>query len=156
MVSGIGGMNPSAMWQDLLKRTDADGDGKISKNEFEAHKPKDGRGPNGGDMFDKADTDGDGYITQDENAAFASSMKPPSPSAMFNRADADGDGQLTKDELGTMAPKDGKGPSTDQAFSDMDTNQDGVVSKAEYEAFMQKMQQNAPSQTEDSTVSAMA
>jgi Ca2+-binding EF-hand superfamily protein len=156
MVSGIGGTNTSAIWQDLLKKADTDDDGKISKNEFAASKPKNGQGSGSNDMFGKIDTDGDGYITQDENASFISSMKPPSSSEMFSRSDANGDGQLTKDELSAMAPEDGKGPNTDQVFSSMDTDQDGVVSKAEYDAFMQKMRQSAPDQAEDSTVSAMA
>jgi Ca2+-binding EF-hand superfamily protein len=156
MISGIGGVSATEMWQALLKKADTNGDGAISKSEFGAIKPKDGPGPDGEDMFSKIDSNGDGYITQDENAAFISSMKPPSASQMFSQADTNGDGQLTKEELSAVAPKDGKGPSTDQVFSQMDTNKDGVVSQAEYQAFMEKMEQNAPDQTDGSTVSALA
>ncbi len=156
MVSGISGsgMDASAMWQSLLQRADADGDGKISKTEFESAKPKDGKGPSVDDIFSKIDTNGDGTITEDENAVFISSMQapPPPPSAeeMFARADTDGDGKVSKAEFSAMAPTGGSSPSqdtdTDTVFDEMDTNQDGFVSQVEFAAAMEKMMQQMQAQ----------
>jgi hypothetical protein len=156
MVSGISGsgMDASAMWQRLLQKADANGDGKISKTEFESAKPKDGTGPGVEDIFSKIDTNGDGTITEDENAVFISSMQapppPPSPEEMFTKADTDGDGKLSKAEFSAMAPKGGSSPSqetdTDTVFDEMDTNQDGFVSQAEFTAAMDKMMQKMQSQ----------
>ena len=52
----------------------------------------------------------------------------------FKKADADGDGNITKDELSAALPKNGKGPSVDQIFARVDTNQDGVIDQSEQTA----------------------
>jgi Ca2+-binding EF-hand superfamily protein len=173
MVSGVNGlgMSASAMWESLLQRADTSGDGKISKEEFAANKPKDGQGPSVDDIFSKIDTNGDGYITEDENAVFISSMQamqPPSPEEMFKQADTNGDGQLSKAEFTAMAPQGGKGPhatadktetddtSTDTVFDEMDTNQDGYISQTEYAAAIMKMMQNSPLQSAEDTLSTLA
>jgi Ca2+-binding EF-hand superfamily protein len=165
MVSGISGcgMNASAMWQDLLQRADTDGDGKISKKEFEASKPKDGKGPAAEDLFSKIDTNGDGFITEDENAVFISSMQPPqppSPEEMFAKADTNGDGELSKAEFAAMVPKKGGSSNsqtdTQKIFDEMDTNQDGVVSEAEFMAAMEKRTQNGPPLPEDNDAATLA
>jgi Ca2+-binding EF-hand superfamily protein len=173
MVSGISGlgMSTTQMWQDLLQRADSDGDGRISKDEFAADKPQDrqGRGPAAEDIFTKMDADGDGYVTEEESTSFLESMqamsaqamslqamKPPSPDDMFEEADADGNGELTEDELAAVAPKDGSGPSTGEVFSSMDTNEDGVVSPAEFAAAMAKMMHSSQALAQQSTLSVLA
>jgi Ca2+-binding EF-hand superfamily protein len=146
MVSGISGggqtgLDASALWQDLLKRADQDGDGKISKEEMEASMPQKGRGPSVDEIFSKIDTNGDGYIEESENATWVQNMpkeKPPDPAEMFQKADKDGDGKITKAEFKAAAPKGVSESTVDKVFDSMDTNQDGVVSAEEYAAAMQK------------------
>jgi Ca2+-binding EF-hand superfamily protein len=53
---------------DILKKMDTDGDGKISKAEFIANGPRGAKqgGPSAEEIFNKIDTDGDGAITKEE------------------------------------------------------------------------------------------
>jgi type VI protein secretion system component VasK len=73
----------------LFKRTDANGDGKITKDELTTalenspQKAKGGNGPSADDLFSKLDADGDGAITETEQAAGLAEMEskhggPPS------------------------------------------------------------------------------
>ena len=73
----------------MMQRIDADGDGKISLEEFKA--PHEQR-------FAVLDADGDGYITLEEFSARRM--------ARFAERDADGNGILEGDEL----PQRGEGP----------------------------------------------
>jgi Ca2+-binding EF-hand superfamily protein len=59
----------------------------------------------------------------------------------FKKIDQDGDGKITKDELKAALPRDGRGPSVDDIFSKVDTNQDGVIDQAEDKAAVQQMRQ---------------
>lgn len=52
----------------------------------------------------------------------------------FQKIDQDGDGKITKDELTAAKPQDGKGPSVDDIFSKVDTNQDGAIDETEDQA----------------------
>lgn len=115
MVTGInggqGGMDVSALWQELLKRADKDGDGKISREEFEAARPKGGgRAPGGGN-----------------------------PMKLFEKADSDGDGKISKSDFQSALAQNTDSATAGEVFDAMDTNQDGVVSAAEYAAALQKM-----------------
>jgi Ca2+-binding EF-hand superfamily protein len=94
----------------ILKRVDADHDGKISKAEFDAE---------GAKLFAKLDENGDGKIAQNEMpqrhwARFGGKM--------FDRMDADGDGKVTKSEFQAAGEK---------MFQRMDKNGDGTVEKSE-------------------------
>jgi Ca2+-binding EF-hand superfamily protein len=62
----------------------------------------------------------------------------------FKKIDADSDGKLTQDEMKAAAPKDGKGPNVEDIFSQVDTNQDGVIDETEDAAAAEQMRQNAP------------
>ena len=112
MISGISGSqngtDVAAMWQDLLKKADKDGDGKISKEELQAAAPQ-GK-PHGG----------------------------PSPMKIFEKADADGDGKISKSDFKAALPQGTDGATASKVFDRMDTNQDGVVDAQEYMAAMQK------------------
>lgn len=145
MVSGISGgqtgLDASALWQDLLKKADKDGDGKISKEEMQSALPQKGRGPGVDEIFSKIDTNHDGYIEESENAAWVENMpkqNPPDPAAMFQKADQDGDGKITKAEFKAAAPQGASESAVNEVFDSMDTNQDGVVSAEEYAAAMEK------------------
>jgi Ca2+-binding EF-hand superfamily protein len=59
----------------------------------------------------------------------------------FKSIDQDGDGNITKDEMSAAKPKDSKGPSVDDIFSKVDTNQDGTIDEAEDKVAFDQMQQ---------------
>jgi Ca2+-binding EF-hand superfamily protein len=62
----------------------------------------------------------------------------------FKKIDSDGDGKITKSEMSASQPQDGKGPSVDDIFSKVDTNQDGVIDDSEDQTAFQQMQANGP------------
>jgi len=55
----------------------------------------------------------------------------------FRKADKDGDGQVSKEELSAVLPKGRKGPGVDQIFARVDTNQDGLITKAKNQAALE-------------------
>jgi Ca2+-binding EF-hand superfamily protein len=57
----------------------------------------------------------------------------------FKKIDQDGDGKITKDELKASLPQNGKGPSVDELFTKMDTNQDGTIDAEEGKVGFGKM-----------------
>jgi Ca2+-binding EF-hand superfamily protein len=63
---------------------------------------------------------------------------------MFQKLDQNGDGKVTKDEMSAAQPQDGQGPSVDEIFSQVDTNQDGSIDESENDAFLQQMEANRP------------
>jgi Ca2+-binding EF-hand superfamily protein len=151
MVSGISGsqnVDMSAMWQDLLKKADKDGDGRISKAEFQAASPQ-GNSSATDDLFKKLDTNGDGYIDASENAAAAQKMhrghhhrqNATDPLQVFEKADKDHDGKISKDDFKSALPAGTDSATANQVFDSMDTNQDGIVDASEYMAAMEKMGQ---------------
>jgi len=147
MISGVsggaGGGDMSAMWQELLKKADKDGDGRISKGEFKAAAPQ--GGPGAENLFNKIDANGDGFIDESEGAAAVRKThrgKPPrgpDPLQVFNKADKDGDGQINKSDFKAALPEGTDNSTANKVFDAMDTNQDGVVDAAEYMAALQKM-----------------
>jgi Ca2+-binding EF-hand superfamily protein len=159
-ITGVQGGVPdtSAMWQALLQRADTDGDGKISKAEFTAMAPTDGKGPNPDDLFAKIDTNKDGAIDEEEMQAAAQKMhhkRPhhaPNLDALFKAADTDGDGKISKDEFKAIfEPSDANtGLNSGQVFNQMDTDGDGKVSAAEFMAAMQKATQSLQSTLQQS------
>ena len=146
MVSGIsGGQNGfdmAAMWQDVLKKADKNGDGKISKEEFKAGMPQ--AGPNADSLFSKIDTNGDGAIDESEGAAAVQKTHKKhghgsgGPMQVFEKADSDGDGKISKSDFETALPEGTDSATANKVFDSMDTNQDGVVDAQEYMAAMQK------------------
>ncbi len=81
--------------EDLFTRIDADGDGYLTSDEMEAGRPGP---PDGGNRFDQDDVDGDGMVSEAEFSG---------PADLFANMDADGDGYLTRDEA--APPKMGRG-----------------------------------------------
>ena len=95
----------------VLKHVDTDGDGKISKAEFDAE---------GATLFKRFDQNGDGKIASDEMpehrwaAAWGGHM--------FDQIDADKDGKITKAEFTAAG---------DRMFQQLDKNGDGVIERDE-------------------------
>lgn len=136
-----------------LKALDTDQDGRISRSEAQSAK-----GPMAA-RFDQMDANHDGYLDRADRQARMAERR----AAFFADADANKDGRLTRDEfaveqgarsaehrekMAQRAQAAGKQlpsrpmPSADQqvaragkAFERIDANQDGVVSKAEFDAF---------------------
>ena len=90
-------------WQ-RMKRYDADGDGKVTREEF--------RGP--ARAFDRFDANRDGVVTQEE-------MRARRADPVTRAADADKDGKVTKEEWSAL-------------FDRMDANGDGVLDASELRA----------------------
>ena len=101
------------------------------------------------EMYDKMDADGDGAVTQEEFvAARPDDVTEEMAANLYNSFDTDTSGSLTESEFETamnQAPPPppppsggggGMGASTEesQTFSELDTNQDGVVSAEELAA----------------------
>jgi hypothetical protein len=106
---------------------DADGDGKITKEEMQA--PRAAR-------LAALDADGDGKISLEELKADhlrqATERADQRAQRMMAAMDADGDGMLTAAEL--LA-----GPGPGMMFDRVDTDGDGAISKAEADAIRDRM-----------------
>ncbi|MDD5455684.1 MAG: EF-hand domain-containing protein [Candidatus Margulisbacteria bacterium] len=144
------------IWKQLAQ-SDADGDGKLSKDELQAAMADTVAGTETGtafdDVFTKIDSDGDGYITKDEFDGFLQSSKPDKDvmrglvSAEVDKAVANMQQQLWQSLLsqnsssGDIVAQNGlfsdsllqeASSSTDSLFSQLDTNQDGTLSKEDF------------------------
>ncbi|MBX9797703.1 MAG: EF-hand domain-containing protein [Sphingomonas sp.] len=112
----------------MIERLDRDGDGRVTRAEYEA-------------PFDRMDTNKDGFIDQQEAQAAGQAMAAGfgggqggglrgrrfGNGQMIMRLDRDGDGRVSRAEYG--AP-----------FERMDANRDGVVDQAEMAAVRERMQ----------------
>lgn len=121
--------------------------------------PPPGKGP--AELLSKADTNGDGSISKDEFSSFQPT-KPdgtplPTPSEamkakMFARLDQDGNGSISQTELQNAPPPPrgprgreggpfggpgglGRPPRPQDLLAKADTNQDGAISRDEFNAF---------------------
>ena len=146
--------NLAAMRQERFKKTDQDGDGKITKDELGSAIPKNGKGTGVDEVFAKVDTDQDGAISEEEDAAAFEQMRqsgspkgrPPGPppsaadmaSALFKSADADEDDALTLEELTQALSEEDEDLDAEAIFKAADEDEDGSISKAELESTLQK------------------
>jgi Ca2+-binding EF-hand superfamily protein len=162
MIASIGGssslsqVSMAEMRQRMFSKIDTNSDGKHDKNELAQMVAQ---GPQGGpsvdDILSKFDTDGDGSISESEfNAGPEKGQQaqggfpPPPPPAgmgnmssadflqqMFNSADTNGDKKIDKDEMAEVVAKQPQGgPSVDDIFSKLDTDEDGSISESEFKA----------------------
>jgi hypothetical protein len=98
--------------QTLFERYDADGDGKVTQDEFRAGHTQ---------RFNAMDTDGDGKITSQEMQA----RQGQRMQRMMQRSDTDGDGAISREESQTRA---------NTRFQKLDQNGDKVISRNEIQA----------------------
>ncbi|MFQ5844054.1 MAG: EF-hand domain-containing protein, partial [Planctomycetota bacterium] len=98
-----------------LKRFDADGDGRVSREEF--------GGP--ARVFERFDRDRDGFVTEQEVRAMRGrggmGRREGGTGRIAERMDPDGDGRISKAEW-------------DAFFEKADRNGDGLVDRAEFRA----------------------
>jgi Ca2+-binding EF-hand superfamily protein len=142
---------------------DLNGDGNISRSEFEHGRPPFGgpgrppiAPPSIQQLLSGADTNSDGAISQAEFNAFQTTLPngqpAPAPNAdqktaIFSRLDTNGDGSISQAELeaappppfpgGPFGPNDFNGPPSalQQFLAPADANNDGAISATEFSAF---------------------
>ena len=143
----------SKHFEHMLKKWDANGDGRISLDEYLAaasarfqqidtqntgsvSADQIANSPNAHERIERRaeglvqhlDSAGKGYVTQDEFVAAAK--------ARFAKLDRNGDGKLTPDELetprGDKALSDKRAQFGERRFEKLDANRDGVVTLNEY------------------------
>lgn len=143
----------TALRQKRFSKIDQDGDGKITKDELQAARPQNGKGPSVDDIFSKVDTNQDGAIDEGEDkVAFEAMVKhghhhhggAPDPTklaeTLFKKADADSSGSITKDELTqALSSKNDKSSKIDDLFKAADTDGDGSISQSDLETALKKM-----------------
>lgn len=120
-MGNAGGNMPRFSKEDIIKRMDQDGDGKLSKSEFRM----------GADRFDQMDKNKDGFITADEfempsfggNGQGGFNGRMPSKDEIFKMSDRDGDGKISESEFRFGADR----------FKQMDKNGDGFITPDEFE-----------------------
>lgn len=115
---------------------DTDGDGKITREELEAHRL---------DRIKSLDPDGDGFITLEEMKTRMGDEARKRAEAMaeriFERVDADKDGKISAAE-GLAAKAHGRpGPDFGRLFDRVDRDGDGAISKEEFERAARWMHQ---------------
>ncbi len=120
-----GGEGPGEMMLQMFDTIDADKDGKITEAEIEAHRAAE---------FKAADTNADGMLSAEEMAARElarmQARATERATRMIEEMDDNADGSLSAEEMNQTV--------RERRFSQMDTDGDGAVSKAEAEAVMER------------------
>lgn len=127
-------------WEAAFKAADSNNSGGLSKLELERLPPN--KFGSIRKNFDAMDGNRDGQVTIAEADAYKAARKPPTPvvtapaedwQATFKRADLNDSGGLSRLELDKTAPD--ALSSLKQGFDKADSNRDGQVTPAEYQAF---------------------
>lgn len=100
-----GKFDPAAFQEAMFKRADADGDGKISKEEFKKFLETARQGRGGRPGTDKKD----GEAPKKKEGEGAPKRAPIDPEEAFKKLDANSDGSLDKDEFKKLREVTGGG-----------------------------------------------
>eukprot|EP00547_Thalassionema_nitzschioides_P007571 CAMPEP_0194206908 /NCGR_PEP_ID=MMETSP0156-20130528/5816_1 /TAXON_ID=33649 /ORGANISM="Thalassionema nitzschioides, Strain L26-B" /LENGTH=453 /DNA_ID=CAMNT_0038933555 /DNA_START=57 /DNA_END=1418 /DNA_ORIENTATION=+ len=120
----------------IFARLDANGDGKISKEELTENFKAAGKEDLVDGIFASDDKDGDGFITLEETMASkqqqaAQKAQYESMMQIFAQTDTNQDGKISKEELGTALKAVGQ-EMTDEFWDESDLDKDGFVSVEEF------------------------
>lgn len=147
-----GGPPPGAPRVDeLYSKTDEDGDGALSKLEFEAGLAK---------------------LSQEmQEKRLESGSSSEKSEKVFNTIDSNGDGKVDKEEMEVFQangpqggpppggprpigpPPGGEGSTLEEMFSELDSDRDGSISKSEFTTAMEKMRETSSASSEPQTAS---
>jgi Ca2+-binding EF-hand superfamily protein len=156
MISGISSLNTASLTEtgkQLFNKIDANSDGSIDKSEMAALL-EENTSSLVSSIFGSQDTNQDSLISQIEfdsgMAKLGQQMKqgngmsgisgmsaPPAPEKVFDTADTNKDGVVSKDELAAVMGQGGG--NIDDLFSQVDTDGDGSITRAEDKSFREKM-----------------
>ena len=125
----MGGMHKMRMerMKEKFKKADVDGDGFVSKTEFEGMRSS---------RFDEKDSNDDGFIDAAELDKAVTAKVGARADRLLKKFDKNGDGSVSKDEIvatlsAKMSPRIKR--RMGRHMKRMDENWDGKVSKAEFE-----------------------
>ncbi len=138
-ISSLSGSSQLAQLREsLATKLDTDGDGKISKDEFVAGRPKDVSESDSAALYAKIDKDGTGALTADQLQAGLDANRPnPAGGSAGLSSDLvaaliDILDKTKTDGTGASGDATGTAPSSQDLFSKLDSDGDGKVSKAEF------------------------
>ncbi|BCW88877.1 hypothetical protein sos41_20210 [Alphaproteobacteria bacterium SO-S41] len=131
----------------MFSKIDGDQDGKVTKDEFVAARPKDISETKAADLYAKIDTEGTNALTEDQLKAGMEANKPAREaagksgggladsvlSALLNLVQQIKDGSGEDEDDSKTGKADGRLSPADM-FAKMDTDSDGTVTKAEFVA----------------------
>lgn len=126
-VALAGGLS-SCKKPDRYSMADTDNDGTVDQAEFDRYVRE--------QLYAAGDADGNSRITFEEWLI----TNPDAKREKFDQADTDGDGAITPEEATVHFESTGM---LDDLFAKIDTDSSGDMSRAEADAFMEKMQAQA-------------
>jgi Ca2+-binding EF-hand superfamily protein len=148
-----------ALRQQFFTRTDRDGDGRVSKEEFAATAPTDVEATqrptrvsdeifslldaNDDGSIDLAEADGGMRATESWRPHGGRPDGPPSPQniarSMMQKTDADQNGSVTESELlSAIGKSDGAKDALRKLFADADSDGDGAVTQSDLQQALQQ------------------
>lgn len=129
---GSGKSRETSFAEALLKKADADNDGKLTEAELTAAKPKDAPAgaPTAADLIKAGDSDGDGKLTQ---AELATALKATRPGA-GSESDTSLAASLSQNAADSI------GDLLDALLKALDENKDGEINQTDIDALRKKAQ----------------
>lgn len=136
-IGGGGGLDLSALRQNVFKQIDTNGNGKVSKDEFVSGRPKGVSESQASELFAKIDTKGTGEVTQSE---LESGFEKNKPSGGLGSLGGGLSSETLSVLLQALSGDSSSASSTSSSnndlaskiFSQIDADKDGKVSKDEF------------------------